>query len=181
MRSEVLAENRNIRTIGFKQVTIFVGSEVYSAFTGSQRYRFARTISSTLRQHPYRMRQLSPWELLMKMIKDETTIAVDEQLGLAGFLQVGQRPNNPGVYECGSWTSFQKGVGRKVMVAGARLAMARPNAQQAVALVAQSNEGAIASMLNLGAKPVDEPIESNYVEGGDGKFVSMQVFDISHL
>ena len=181
MSAELLTESRQICRVGFNPVTVFTGSEVNAVFTGSQKYQYARTVSDSLRQHPYRMRQIAPWDLIGKMNAGDTAVAIDDQQELVGFVQVGKRPNSSGVYECGSWKSYRRGVGRGVMIAGARLAMSQKDAKQAVALVADGNEGAIASMLNLGAKPLDEPAESNYVVGGNGKPVIMRVFDISHL
>jgi RimJ/RimL family protein N-acetyltransferase len=168
-----------------RTVTVAVGATITN-FSEQQRGEFADVINTQLRRHPYRMRQLPVKNLEESMAKGRFVFVLGQQQELLACSQIWPLPNNPSVYECGTWLSFanqryKKGIGALALREAAKLALTLPQTKLVIALVEQQNEKAQEVLQKLGGKLLPGIRESDYVKTSDGQPAMMRVFNITKL
>ncbi len=147
------------------------------------RHACAVRVSEELASHPYTMLQFSPESIMDAMQQGRSALALGSDGNLAGFAQLWQygiTETGRQILEFGSWLSFQKGLGekilRRVVVLGGKI---DPDAQ-IVAIVEEENEKAQTTLIRVGGKIIGTKLQPA-IRTVAGEAAHMKIFDITEV
>lgn len=147
------------------------------------RHSYALGISNELTLHPYTMLQFTQERIVEAMEQGCSVLTIGEDGKLAGFAQLWQygfNENGQQILEFGSWLSFQKGLGEKILIEGIKLGKQIDQNAQIVAIVEQENVRAQEVLTKCGAIEIGGKF-SPYIRTVEGEAAYMKIFDVTNL
>ena len=149
----------------------------------SQRlFSYADRISDELSRRPNTMLQYSPANILDAMMEGRAVVSTDlennELLGFAQLWKYGVTPDKKDIYEFGSWLSFAKGSGRRVLTAGTLLGSQIDPLAQVIAIVEHSNVRAQTTIKSAGGIFISSAISEKLITR-EGKPAPIKIYDVS--
>lgn len=143
----------------------------------------ALCVNEALALHPHTMLQFTPGQIVDAMEHGCSVLAIGENGQLAGFAQLWQygfNQNGQQILEFGSWLSFQKGLGEKILKEAVILGKKVDPQAQLIAIVEEENSRAQEILQKNGALEIGGKF-SPYIRTVQGEAAFMKIFDITTL
>lgn len=164
-----------------QQLTFFIKGSDASCMPELIKIVCALKVSQALSEHPNTMFQFTPEQIVKSIDKGFTVIALGVGLEVVGFAQLWQYGFNEDgqqILEFGSWLSFKKGCGAKILKEAIYLGKRINPTAQIIAIVEEENLKAQAILMNAGASEIGSKF-SPAIRTVEGEAAFMKIFDIT--
>lgn len=141
----------------------------------------ATWVSEKLSKCPNTMLQFTPAQILEAINKGWSVVALgqsQQQVGFAQFWQYGFNENGQQILEFGSWLSFRKGCGAKILKEAIYLGKRINPTAQIIAIAEEENLKAQAILMKAGASEIGSKF-SPAIRTVEGEAAFMKIFDIT--
>ncbi len=166
-----------------EQLSFLVSGNNASLVPEEIKWDSAKKVSQALIEHPNTMLQFTSAQLVESINKGRTIMAFGEGMALVGFAQFWQYGFNEDgqqIFEFGSWLSFRKGCGEKVLKEAIQLGKKINPKSQLIAIVEKENAKAQSILIKVGAKEIGSKF-SPAVRTVEGEAAFMKIFDITKV
>lgn len=166
-----------------KQLSFLVSGSDASLVPEKIKWASAKKVSQALVEHPNTMLQFTSAQLVESINKGRTIMAFGEGMKLVGFAQLWQygfHEDGQQIFEFGSWLSFRKGCGEKVLKEAIRLGRKINPKSQLIAIAEKENTKAQSVLIKVGAKEIGSKF-SVAVRTVEGEAAFMKIFDITKV
>lgn len=166
-----------------KQLSFLVSGSDASLVPEKIKWASAKKVSQALSDYPNTMLQFTPDQLVDSIDEGRVVMAFGKgmkMVGFAQFWQYGFNEDGQQIFEFGSWLSFGKGCGEKVLKGAIRLGKKINPKSQLIAIVKKENAKAQSILIKVGAKEIGSKF-SPAVRTVEGEAAFMKIFDITNL
>ena len=166
-----------------QQLTFLVPGDAASLVPEAVKLACATKTNQALAAHPNTMLHFTPEQIVASINEGRAVLALGEKLEPVGFAQLWQYGFNEDgqqILEFGSWLSFRRGCGEKLLKEAVCLGKKRNPTAQIVAIVEKTNLEAQAILNKAGAIEIGEKF-SPVIRTIEGEAAFMKIFDITKV
>lgn len=180
---ELLDSTINMEVVQNEQLTFLIPGNVARFLPEGVKQACAFKVSEALAGHPFTMLQFSPDEIVGSINRGCAVVALGEELEPVGFAQLWQYGFNEDgqqILEFGSWLSFRKGCGERLLMEAICLGKKINPTAQLVAIVEEENLKAQGILRKVGAEEIGAKF-SPVIRTVEGEAACMRIFDITNI